>query len=74
MRTHNYPGILLHRLEHEKFAKIAADFTNKARELDARGEVTSFLAVEIEHRLQNWLVDHIRKMDLKMAEFLKERG
>ncbi|MDH4163580.1 MAG: bacteriohemerythrin [Nitrospirota bacterium] len=71
MRTHNYPGILVHRLEHEKFAKVVAEFSAKARDLDERGEVTSFLAVEVEHKLENWLTGHIKKMDLKMAEFVK---
>lgn len=74
MRTHNYPGILVHRLEHEKFAKVVAEFSKKAYDLDARGEVTSFLAVEIEHKFENWLVEHIKKMDAKMAEFVKGRS
>lgn len=71
MRTHNYPGILVHRLEHEKFVKVVAEFSRKAHELDARGEVTSFLGVEIEHNLENWLTEHIKKMDVRMAEFVK---
>src|SRR5574340_727677 len=71
MRSHAYPGILVHRLEHEKFAKVIAEFSKKARALDERGEVTPFLAVEIEHKLENWLAEHIRKMDVKMAEFVK---
>jgi len=73
MRLHNYPGILIHRLEHEKFGRTVAEFRQKALDLDARGEVMSFLAIEIEHKLENWLSEHIRKMDKKMAEFLLER-
>jgi hemerythrin len=42
-------------------------------DLDARGEVMSFLAIEIEQRLEKWLGDHIRMMDRKMADYLHER-
>jgi len=73
MRRHNYPGILVHRLDHEKFAKAVAEFKKTAMDLDARGEVLSFLAVEIEHRLEKWLEGHIRTMDRKMADYLRER-
>jgi hemerythrin len=73
MRRHNYPGILIHRSEHEAFAKAVAEFKRKALDLEARGEVLSFLAVEIEHRLEKWMADHIMKLDRKMADFVRER-
>jgi len=73
MRLHNYPGILIHRAEHEAFAKAIAEFKKKALDLDARGEVLSFLAIEVEHRLEKWLTDHIRTLDRKMADYLSER-
>ena len=74
MRLHNYTGILVHRLEHEKFAGTVAEFKRKALDLDARGEALSFLAVEVEHRLEKWLTDHIRAMDRKMADFIAARS
>jgi len=73
MRLHNYPGILVHRQEHEKFEKTVTVFKQKALELDARGDVTSFLAMEVQRHLEDWLPDHIRKMDRKMADFLRDR-
>jgi hemerythrin len=73
MRLHNYPGILLHRAEHEAFAKAVAAFKKKALDLEAHGEVTAFLAVEIEHKLEQWMTDHIMKLDKKMADFIRER-
>ncbi len=73
MRLHNYPGVLMHRLEHEKFAKAVAAFKEKALALDRRGDVISFLAVEIEHDLERWLFDHILRFDRKMADFLHDR-
>jgi len=74
MRRHNYPGILVHRADHEAFAKTVADFKKKALDLEQRGEVLSFLAVEVEHRLERWLSEHIMVHDRKMAAFLAERG
>jgi len=73
MRRHNYPGILVHRSEHEVFAKTVAEFKKKALDLEQRREVLSFLAVEVERRLERWLAEHIRVHDRKMAEFLAER-
>ena len=73
MRLHNYPGILLHRAEHEVFAQAVADLKKKALDLERRGEATSFLAVEVEHRLERWLEGHIGTMDRKMADYLRDR-
>ena len=74
MRRHNYPGILIHKAEHDAFAKIIAEFKKKTSDLDARGEVTSFLAVDVTRRLEKWLEEHIRTIDRKMAFYLTERG
>ena len=73
MRRYNYPGILVHKAEHDAFAKIVSEFKKKTSDLDARGEVTSFLAVEVTRRLEKWLEDHIRTLDRKMAAFLAEK-
>ncbi|MHB8843933.1 MAG: bacteriohemerythrin [Nitrospirota bacterium] len=73
MRLHNYPGILVHRAEHEAFAKAVAAFKKKALDLEARGEVTGFLAVEIEQHLEKWMTGHILKLDRKMADFIRGR-
>jgi hemerythrin len=42
-------------------------------DLDARGEITSFITLEIAHRLENWLTGHILVVDKRMGEFLAER-
>jgi len=73
MRRHNYPGILVHKADHDEFASTIAEFKKMALDLDARGEVTSFLAVEVTRRLEKWLKDHIRTIDRKMADYLRER-
>ena len=73
MRRHNYPGILLHQKEHAQFARTFEELKQKVLDLDARGEITAFLAIEVEHRLEKWLADHILLVDRKMADFLTER-
>jgi hemerythrin len=73
MRRYNYPGILVHKADHDAFAATIAEFKTKALDLDARGEVTSFLAIEVTRRLEKWLEDHIRALDRKMAAFLVEK-
>ena len=73
MRRYNYPGILVHKTEHQSFIRSVADFKKTALDLDARGEVTSFLTIEVMRRLEQWLTEHIRTIDRKMAEYLVER-
>lgn len=73
MRRYNYPGILLHKTEHQTFIRSVAEFKQTFLDLDARGEVTSFLTIEVMRRLEHWLTEHIRMVDRKMAEYLVER-
>jgi hemerythrin-like metal-binding protein len=73
MRRHHYPGILLHEKEHASFAKRYAEVKQKVMDLDARGAIMSFIAIEVEHQLEDWLSDHILKVDKKMGEYLAER-
>jgi hemerythrin len=74
MRRHHYPGILVHRADHDVFAKNVADFKKKALDYEQRGEVVTFLAVEVTHLLERWLTEHIRVHDRKMADYLAEHG
>lgn len=73
MRRFNYPGILVHKTEHQSFMRSVADFKKTALDLDARGEVTSFLTIDVMRRLEQWLTEHIRTIDRKMAEYLIKR-
>jgi hemerythrin len=73
MRRHNYPGILVHVKEHDEFAKKFTELKKNVLDLDARGEVTAFTAVDVERMLKRWLTDHIAKTDRKFGEFLAER-
>ena len=73
MRRYNYPGILLHKTEHQAFIRSVAEFKQTALDLDARGEAASFLTIEVMRHLEQWHTDHIRMMDRKMADYLHER-
>jgi hemerythrin len=73
MRLYHYPGILLHQREHTAFRQRYEAFKQKVLDHDARGELTAFLAVEVERDLEAWLADHILKIDRKMGDFLSER-
>jgi hemerythrin len=73
MRRYNYPGILIHKTQHQAFIRSVAEFKRAALDLDARGEVTSFLTIEVMRHLESWLTEHIRTIDRKMSVFLLER-
>jgi hemerythrin len=73
MRLYHYPGILLHQREHAQFARTYSEIKQRVLDLDARGEITSFITLEIAHRLENWLTGHILVVDKRMGEFLAER-
>ena len=73
MRRYNYPGILLHQKEHATFAKRYDELKKKVLDLESRGEITSFIAIDVEHQLERWLTDHILTIDRKMGQYLSER-
>lgn len=73
MRLHNYPGILLHEKEHASFSRRYEQLKKKTLDLEARSEITSFIAIEVQHDLEDWLTDHILKVDRKLGEFLAVR-
>lgn len=73
MLRYNYPGILLHKAEHETFLKDFAALKEKFTSLQAKGEITTFLGVDIVRKLNDWFTNHIATIDKKMGEFLAEK-
>ena len=73
MLRYNYPGILLHKAEHEIFLKDFAALKEKYTTLQAQGEITTFLGIDIVRKLSEWFTDHIATVDNKMGAFLAER-
>jgi hemerythrin len=73
MQRYNYPAILLHKAEHEKFLKDFAAYKEEFTSLQAKGEITTFLGLDIVRKLNNWVANHINEVDKKMGAFLAER-
>ena len=73
MQQYRYPGILDHKAEHETFLREFTAFKEKFISLEAQGEITTFLGLDIVRKLNNWFSSHIATVDTKMGEFLAER-
>jgi hemerythrin len=73
MRQYDYPGILEHIKEHERFKEDFEGFKTRLAELEAAGEFTSFLEIEMERKLSAWFGEHITTIDKKLGVYLAER-
>ena len=66
MAEHDYPGLEYQKIQHEEFKvtlnHILEDFKEEGP--------TPALATSINVFLHNWLIDHIKGVDLKLGEFL----
>ena len=67
MSEHSYDGLPLQRIEHSQFIK---DFYHLKKELLQCGN-TLHVVVKVEQALGNWLMNHIKVADKKMAVALK---
>jgi hemerythrin len=69
MQDYGYPGIASHRQEH-------ASFVNRLQHLkqglDAQGS-TQTLVTQTVRILLNWIVKHIKSVDIELGAFLKPR-
>lgn len=70
MRRTGYPAVLAHRAEHEGFVQDLEAYKKRWKDLTARGEITSFLELEMQRRFSSWLADHIGRTDKIMGAFL----
>ncbi len=70
MRAHDYPALDAHLVKHEEFKTALANLSNDFREEGA----TLGLADSIETLLMNWFVKHIKDVDHKFGEFLRENN
>jgi len=73
MDQYRYPDILQHKAEHETFLRDLAAFKDKFFSLQAQGEITTFLGIDIVRKLNDWFNNHIATVDSKMGAFLAER-
>ncbi len=70
MGKYSYGAYLVHKAEHEAFIKDFADFKKKLEGLELRGGITSFLTIDVQRRLVDWLLNHIAKIDKALGAFL----
>ncbi|GAB4264588.1 bacteriohemerythrin [Deferrisoma sp.] len=70
MQRHGYPGYAEHKAVHEAFKK---DFGALAAEYDRNPEKLS-VTIQVQHRVMDWLRDHILGIDQKLGAFLREKG
>ncbi len=73
MQRYTYPGLYAHRLEHQKFTKDLAAFRDTFVSLEAKGELTTFVGLDIVRRLNDWFTNHIFEVDKKMGAYLAEK-
>jgi hemerythrin len=64
-----YPEYLRHKSYHEAFKKTAASYVERLHKEGPNPD----LLVEVYTSIGNWLVDHIKGEDFKMATYVKAR-
>lgn len=70
MRVYGYPKYDEHHKLHEEFK---TDFVKLVGEMGASTNLT-LLTMEVQHRLANWLVNHIRRVDKETFQYLATKG
>ncbi len=74
MKELRYPEYLKHRAEHEKFQTTFSGLKRELEQIKASGSYAGSydLSVATDQILVDWLLDHIAKVDMKLADFLKK--
>jgi hemerythrin len=70
MQDNKYPSLPEHKELHKLFVD---DFLKMKKEFSSEG-ASSFLSIEIQSRIGDWLINHIGKVDKKFGEFLKDKN
>lgn len=70
MRVYGYPNYEAHKKFHEDFK---VDFLKLAKEISDNPH-SSIVVLQMENRLSNWLVNHIKKVDKETFAFLASKG
>ena len=70
MKEMNYPGLRYHITQHEEFKVTLKNLTMDFEEDGA----TQSLAESVNTFLMNWLVNHIKAVDIKFGSFLIQKG
>ena len=70
MDKHAYPGVEEHKQKHEELRTTLAGLEQDFRE----DGLTPALTDAVNNVLLNWLVNHIKTIDVAFGAFLKEKG
>lgn len=73
MDRYGYPAYAAHRSAHAAFIKDFGDLKKRLETLESQGAITSFLTIEMQRRLYDWLINHIGNVDKAMGAFLSEK-
>jgi hemerythrin len=65
---HKYPGYAAHKEQHDSFIHKIDEF---ARQFNSEGATIS-LVIQVNQTLVNWLIEHIRKVDQALGEYLQK--
>ena len=65
-----YPDYQNHKLAHEGFKKTVLELNKKLNEQGA----TIVLVGEVNNVIAGWLINHIKREDKKLAEYLRNKG
>ena len=68
MDYYGYPGLQVHRLEHQRFTTKVKGFIGRHK------SSKPIVPVEITVFLRSWLLDHIMKSDRDYKTFFNDRG
>ncbi len=76
MKGLGYPEYAIHKAEHEKFAVAFAGLKKELKRIKDSGSFAGSyeLSVATDQMLVDWLLDHIAKVDRRLADFLNKRG
>ena len=70
MAQNDYPHLALHRKDHQDFIDNYARLKTKRE----GGVSDKLVAAEIEQYLGSWLIEHIRHVDQKYADFIRHKN
>src|SRR5271169_85270 len=76
MKEFGYPEYSEHVAEHRKFIITFSELKGELQKIKASGsyEGSYELSVTTDQALVDWLLDHIAKVDRKLAKFLNEKA
>jgi len=67
MQKYNYPGLSEHKKQHQSFIQEVENLKGKFAE---EGPSLT-LTLQAQNKISNWILNHIKKVDMEMGAFLK---